>query len=159
MSELAPLFCINHPKTETYIRCGKCDQPICLKCRVETPVGMRCRQCGVYRPVQYQVPAYLYVPALVVGLVTGWLGGLIGTHFGFFTIILGPVIGTLVGEAIGRATRQKRGVGLAVIAAGAIVFGAFGPLLLRHAFVDVLTSPWVWLYVLFAAPAAFWRLR
>ena len=39
------LYCANHPETETYLRCNKCDKPICLKCAELTEVGYRCKEC------------------------------------------------------------------------------------------------------------------
>jgi hypothetical protein len=44
-----PLRCAAHPKTETYLRCGKCEKPICPRCMIQTPVGARCRQCAGLR--------------------------------------------------------------------------------------------------------------
>ena len=40
------LFCARHPKTETLLRCGRCETPICPRCQIPTPVGMRCRTCA-----------------------------------------------------------------------------------------------------------------
>ena len=45
MSTDAPVFCVNHPKTETLLRCNKCGKPVCIKCVVRTPVGYRCKEC------------------------------------------------------------------------------------------------------------------
>ena len=39
------MYCANHPETETYLRCNKCEKPICLKCAVLTEVGYRCKEC------------------------------------------------------------------------------------------------------------------
>lgn len=39
------LYCANHPDTETYLRCNKCNKPICLKCAELTEVGYRCKEC------------------------------------------------------------------------------------------------------------------
>jgi hypothetical protein len=44
--EDATLHCYRHPDRETYVRCGRCDRPICLRCTVEGPVGFRCHDCG-----------------------------------------------------------------------------------------------------------------
>ena len=41
------MFCYRHPDRETWLRCGRCDQPICTKCSVMGPVGARCRVCGL----------------------------------------------------------------------------------------------------------------
>ena len=44
-AEGLPLHCVNHPETETYLRCNRCSQPICLRCAVRTEVGYRCKAC------------------------------------------------------------------------------------------------------------------
>ena len=44
-----PLYCYRHPKSETYIRCNRCDEPICTRCAVQTPFGFKCRQCGLVK--------------------------------------------------------------------------------------------------------------
>ena len=41
-----PLYCANHPNEETYVRCSRCEKPICARCRVRTPVGFRCFDCA-----------------------------------------------------------------------------------------------------------------
>ena len=37
--------CYRHPKTETYVRCVRCDRPICPQCMNEAPVGYQCPEC------------------------------------------------------------------------------------------------------------------
>lgn len=52
------LFCANHAKTPTNLRCSRCGKPICLKCSVETPVGLRCAECAsVAHPTIMEPPA------------------------------------------------------------------------------------------------------
>ena len=46
LHEPPPLFCYRHPDRETWVRCGRCDQPICTRCAMQGPVGLRCRTCG-----------------------------------------------------------------------------------------------------------------
>lgn len=41
--------CALDPDTETNLTCGKCGQPICPKCLVQTPVGARCPQCAALK--------------------------------------------------------------------------------------------------------------
>ncbi len=38
--------CARRPKTQTRLRCGRCEAPICPRCTVHTPAGMRCRPCA-----------------------------------------------------------------------------------------------------------------
>ncbi|QSB06888.1 rhomboid family intramembrane serine protease [Natronoglycomyces albus] len=37
--------CYRHKKKETYIRCVRCDRPICPDCMTEAPVGYQCPDC------------------------------------------------------------------------------------------------------------------
>jgi membrane associated rhomboid family serine protease len=37
--------CYRHPKRETYLRCVRCDRPICPECLREAPVGFQCPEC------------------------------------------------------------------------------------------------------------------
>ncbi|MFU8773748.1 MAG: B-box zinc finger protein, partial [Anaerolineales bacterium] len=43
--EVEELFCVNHPQTETTLRCNRCEDPICARCAVLTPTGYRCKDC------------------------------------------------------------------------------------------------------------------
>ena len=62
-------YCVNHPNTETLIRCSKCLDPICQKCAVPTPVGLRCRKCAyANRSPLYVIKPQHVLLAAVVGL-------------------------------------------------------------------------------------------
>jgi membrane associated rhomboid family serine protease len=37
--------CYRHPERETYVRCTRCDRPICPDCMVEASVGFQCPEC------------------------------------------------------------------------------------------------------------------
>jgi DNA-directed RNA polymerase subunit RPC12/RpoP len=97
-------FCARHPNTETVLKCAKCVTPICPKCMVHTPVGIRCPDCAFAlksvveqqerqqqnyqratgfrtqtkppRPV-YAVKAGDYLLALVAAVVAAGLGGIV----------------------------------------------------------------------------------
>ena len=90
-----PPHCVNHPTVETYLRCNKCERPICSRCAVRTPVGYRCRECvnaqqqvfyADFRPVHYLVAAAV---ALRLALVAGWLVA----SLGWFAVLLGRLAG------------------------------------------------------------------
>src|SRR5258706_16312251 len=38
-------MCYRHPKRETYLRCSRCDRPICTDCMHEASVGHHCPEC------------------------------------------------------------------------------------------------------------------
>lgn len=128
--------CPRHPRVETNLRCGKCDQPICAKCGVQTPVGARCPDCAkLNRLPTFNVSVLDHAKACVVGLVLavglgiGW--EMARPHlwgFSFLGILLAALV---IGELVSRAVNKKRSRGLRIIVgicvgvcyAVAVVFG------------------------------------
>lgn len=39
-------YCYRHPKEATRLSCGKCERPICTRCAIIGPAGVRCPECG-----------------------------------------------------------------------------------------------------------------
>ncbi len=126
------MYCVNHPKTETLIRCSKCLDPICQKCAVRTPVGLRCPKCAwAGRSPSYAMAPQNYVLVVLVALVASLIAGAVVAQVGLlFTFFLSVPIGGMVAEAVWRIT-HKRGRVVAIITAVCIALGAFG-------------GPWVW---------------
>jgi hypothetical protein len=105
------LRCARHPKTETVLRCGRCETPICPRCLVATPVGARCPSCaGVKRFATLLKPVEL-ARAVGFGLAVAAVGTLI-LNFVPLLGILGPigyaVVGFAVGEAVSVGANRKR---------------------------------------------------
>ena len=138
-AEPRALRCKHHPGTETYLRCGKCGDPICAKCVVITPVGARCRECARLR----RLPTFVLSPAhyaralaamLGAAVVGGLLAGLLGRMIPFGAILIPVGLGYLVGEAVARGTNRKRATPLKLIAGAGVVlayaFSASGGLVL-----------------------------
>lgn len=128
MAQPEPIItCPRHPKVETNLRCASCGVPICPKCLIQTPVGMKCRECGTQRGGALFTPslgnaASASVTGLLFGAVAGW-----GVAFlGFFTLFLAVAYGTFAGEMILRAAGRKRGVKMELIAGIALAVGAIG---------------------------------
>jgi len=42
-------FCARHKKEPTRVTCGRCEKPVCIRCAVHGPVGVRCRECARHR--------------------------------------------------------------------------------------------------------------
>ncbi|HEY7589396.1 MAG TPA: hypothetical protein VH723_00245 [Candidatus Limnocylindrales bacterium] len=121
----ASLFCFRHPARETYVRCGRCERPICTSCGLQGPVGLRCKDCGTPArdPLTSLAPAELGAGA-AAAVGAGTIAGLVGLQIGFFfSICIGPIIGGLIGEAVMRATGYKRGLAMKALTIGGIVLG------------------------------------
>jgi hypothetical protein len=39
-------YCHKHKKEVTRVTCGRCEKPICPKCMVISPAGVRCNECA-----------------------------------------------------------------------------------------------------------------
>ena len=112
--------CARHPDVETNLRCGKCGQPICPKCVVQTPVGARCPDCaGLKKLPVYDVSPIFYARAIAAGLASGAALGAVWPFIplgGFFWFIIALGIGYAIGESISLSVNRKRGRGLQLIA-------------------------------------------
>jgi hypothetical protein len=138
------LRCARHPGTETVLRCGRCETPICPRCMVDTPVGARCPTCAGVKRFRLLVKPVELVRAIAYGIAVGALGTVIYT----FVPFLGPLISfAIVGFGVGHAVligaNRKRARELAPIAVACLFVGyeiglvarfatesAFGPELL-----------------------------
>jgi len=130
------MYCVNHPKTETLIRCSKCLDPICPKCAVRTPVGLRCPKCAsVGRSPLYALEPRHYLLAVAVALVMSLIAGAVMVQLGIlFALLLAVPVGGIIAEAVLRSTRGKRGRAMQIITAICIALGAvLGPWLWRAA--------------------------
>ena len=120
------IYCERHPLTETNIRCGKCDTPICPRCIVHAPVGIRCPTCAnMARLPTFDVKGQYVVRAVVMGLGLGFANGylwmLLSINIPFIVWVALAGIGYLNGEGISVVTNRKRGPTLGVIAAASVV--------------------------------------
>ena len=115
--------CAEHPKIETNLTCGKCEKPICPKCMVQTPVGIRCKECANLKSLPtYQVTPLYYLRASGVGIGIGIICGLawwaVYLFLPFFFILrffIAAGVGYAIGEIISISVNRKRGIGLAII--------------------------------------------
>lgn len=138
------LTCANHPKVATSLRCSKCGTPICTSCVIETPVGLRCRECAQVRriptfavsPVQYLVAS---ASALGMALVTGTGWALVQSiaFVGFFSFLIALGVGYIVGEVVSLSVNRKRGLGLQIIAGSAVLLSY----LISRTFLTLLARP------------------
>jgi hypothetical protein len=117
--------CVNHPKVETFLRCGKCDKPICTECMLIGPAGTRCRDCASMRSSSlYQVSIDRLALAVLAAVLPAVFGGYViaaGFRFGFFVLWLALFFGAGIAEIVLRVTGRKRARSLEV-ASGACAF-------------------------------------
>lgn len=130
------VYCQRHPDVETALECGRCATPICHRCLIHTPGGIRCPDCARLRRLpMYELAPLDYVRAAAAGGVLagilGFVGALllpVGSFRGFFLLLalfVGSGAGALVAEVLTRATNRKRGPVMQGIALGTLL-AAFG---------------------------------
>lgn len=123
------LFCVNHPDRETYLRCNRCNRPICSQCAVLTPTGYRCRDCVRGQQRVFETAQSLdYILAGGIALVISFLGSYIAPVMQFFTIFVAPIVGMIAAEIVRRVTHRRRSRLLFQLAAAGAVLGGL-PLL------------------------------
>jgi hypothetical protein len=128
---MSGMTCANHPNETTFVRCGRCEKPICVRCMVDTPVGKKCRDCARNRThLSESTPgqvALAFVAATCVAIPAGWV-----MHFIPIIFLGAAIYGALVGEVTLRAGRRRRSVAMQVAAGLAAFIGG------------VLGSPFFW---------------
>jgi hypothetical protein len=127
------LYCVNHPDTETSLRCNRCGKPVCVRCVELTEVGYRCKECireqqnAFFTAVStdYLVVALVsFLMAAVAAPIIGLLFGIFGLFFGvIIAVFLGPAVGGVAATIIRRSVGRRRGRYLGVVAVVAIILG------------------------------------
>ncbi|MDP9445045.1 MAG: rhomboid family intramembrane serine protease [Actinomycetota bacterium] len=93
--------CFRHDDRETYIRCQRCDRPICAECMRQASVGFQCPECVAQGAASVRQPRTMYGGAVRArdNLATVTL---IGLNVVMFVVVLGtggrtsPVLAELV---------------------------------------------------------------
>ncbi|MCB0042061.1 MAG: hypothetical protein KDE23_20395 [Caldilinea sp.] len=109
-----PMFCANHPETETYLRCNKCGKPICLKCAELTEVGYRCKECireqqNVFYNALTADNWIAFAVAAVITLVAWPIVAFLLRITGFFGWIIAALVGSGAGAALAQIIRNSVG--------------------------------------------------
>lgn len=86
-------FCYRHKREPTRVSCGRCERPLCTKCLVLSPAGVRCRDCarnrvpvrmrgvlhdvgaGVTKSPAAQRAWYMVAVMFIVNIFLGMFGG------------------------------------------------------------------------------------
>lgn len=128
-----PTSCARHPAVETRLRCATCDTPICPRCAVDAPIGMRCPDCarpsrtGGLRRQPDQIARAAGVAAL--GALVG--GALIG-GVRLVLPIGGLIVAYLVGLQLGRRVRTAASGNTVDVVRGIAIAGALGAALVAE---------------------------
>ena len=151
--------CVNHPKTETRVRCTSCDSPICTQCMREASVGMKCPKCA-RPPLRARVPGKPrhYVAATFAGLMVSVLiGGIsFALRFPIIGFFLPMIAGFVVGSVVVRAASGlSNGFirGIAIVTTGLGLLAA--PVLLGIPLALLVKSGFVLPAIIAAAVAGF----
>ncbi len=170
------VYCARHPKVETGLSCASCGTPICPKCMVVTPVGMKCPTCGLDRnsPL-YKVPPHRLALACMVAALAGALAGVLGPITGFFVFFVSAPYGYFAGSMVLRASGMKRGVKLEVLTGVCMVLGAVFPRLVfsliaaysigvhgriaLSTVIPLLIDPYFWVAVVVSTSSAVSKIR
>lgn len=109
-----PMFCANHPETETYLRCNKCGKPICLKCAELTEVGYRCKECireqqNVFYNALTADNWIAFAVAAGITLVAWPIVAFLLRITGFFGWIIAALVGSGAGAALAQIIRNSVG--------------------------------------------------
>jgi hypothetical protein len=160
------LVCYNHPDRETYLRCNRCNRPICTECAVLTPTGYRCKECvrgqqKVFETAQSLDP----VIGFVVALVLSFIGSYIARIMGFFFVFIAPIIGLGITAVIRYAVKRRRSRLLFQVSTAGAVLGSLPFLLigliglLSGGFgLSILGLVWQGLYTFLIGTTVFYRL-
>jgi hypothetical protein len=166
MNETTPLYCYNHPKVETALRCNRCEKPICSKCAIKSPVGYRCPDCvksqqKIFDTAEGQDYVLGFVVAGFLSLVGSFLISLIGM-IGFFGFLLvaaaAPVAGVVIAESVRFVIRRHRSPLLFKVVLAAVILGALPVGLFQIFTFQLFGILFQAIYLFISVPAAYYRL-
>lgn len=157
-------YCTWHPSRVTYLRCNRCEKPMCTDCAVKTPTGYRCKECvrGQQKIFETAITQD-FIFGIVIALALGYIGGLLSTRIGFFVIFLAPVAGGLIAEAVRKVIYKRRSKRLFQATTVAAVIGGLisaAPLLLGLLFgsINLFGIIWMSVYIVLMTSALYYRL-
>jgi hypothetical protein len=106
------------------VRCGKCDRPICVRCMIQTPAGMRCRECAQLRRLpQFDVDALLLLRSAAGGLAASVLSWLLLSYVSYLSFFAAIAVGFAVAAAMSPLAKRRTSRPLEVVAVFVVVGG------------------------------------
>jgi len=128
MANPSPTYCPRDPGVETNLRCGRCDELICPRCLVQTPMGARCPDCAAERKNPVFDPSVgetgrAWVAGVGTGVVVAALSWVLANLFpGLFryVLLIGPAAsGWFIGAVVYRASGHKQSRRLQIVSGAA----------------------------------------
>src|SRR5688572_31542081 len=102
--------CSYHPNVQTGLRCTRCGKPICPRCGVRTPVGLRCPDCaGVRGLPTYRTESSTLLRAGAIGVAVAIATGIIWGYIPSWNFYVSLLLGFGVAETVARFSANKRG--------------------------------------------------
>jgi len=132
-----PLYCANHPKVETSLRCNRCEKPICAKCAVHMDTGYRCKECVKAQRKQFETAVWIdYFLGFFTALILSGIGATIVVFFlaniwyGFWTLLFAPFATKIIVNLTKKLTRYHYSRNLFLTISAGVLLGGL-PLVLR----------------------------
>jgi hypothetical protein len=117
--------CTYHPDVMTGLRCTRCGKPICPRCGVRTPVGLRCPECaGVRGLPTIRTGTDVLVKAALAGLAVAAVVTVLWYFGPEWRFYLSLALGFGVAEAMARVAGGKRGADLQITAIAIVTLAA-----------------------------------
>jgi len=171
-----PVYCVNHPKTETLLTCNKCGKPVCIKCVVRTPVGFRCKEClNIQQAGYYTATPMDHGIAAIAGTIAAMVGGVIAAVLGgvwVIAIFVGPAAGGVIAEITRRSIGKRRGKYIWLVGCAALILGSFlgaslfgtlsigfGARGLVYGAISGFLNIGLWIYIILALGTVYARLK
>ncbi len=130
-----PLYCANHPDTETTLRCNRCEKPICTKCAVHVATGYRCKECVRAQQKHFDTAHWHdYLFGFFAALILSALGALAvrfiaGIWFGLGTLLFAPFVANLIVRVIQKLTGYRYSRKLFLFISVGVLLGALPELI------------------------------
>lgn len=108
----------------TRLRCSRCGKPICPRCGVRTPVGLRCPECaGVRGLPTYRTDSNVLAKSALAGFGVAIVVGVLWGYIPNWQFYLSMLLGFGVAEAMARTAHFKRGADLQITGIAAVILG------------------------------------
>lgn len=115
--------CAYHPDTETLLRCSRCGKPICPKCGIRTPVGMRCPDCAGVAAQVGPLGGERLLRAVGMGLAAAVPVGILWGLFPEWGFYLGLLLGFAGAEMVAKGAPGRSGPDMQAIAVAVVLVG------------------------------------